>query len=131
MTSSDNSAAPLGLPDLTLSIPYPDGLRYAQFRLKMLGRGDLKPFCVTHELPYTAIVNLKNGTLKNEEPRLLQRALRSLSVATELVRNPLDAKTPRYLFASQEMLETFLKQLKCFDSGTIPLRTEEHKINNN
>ncbi|RZK33283.1 MAG: hypothetical protein EOO61_15585 [Hymenobacter sp.] len=130
MIPSDNSAAPLGFPDLTLSIPYSDGLRYAQFRLKMLGRGDLKPFCVTHELPYTTVVNLKNGTLKNEEPRLLQRTLRSLSVITELVRSPLDAKMPRFLFPSQETLDTFNAQLKCFDSGTTPLEAKHHNTDN-
>ncbi len=126
MIPSDNSAAPLGFPDLTLSIPYADGLRYAQFRLKMLGRGDLKPFCVAHELPYTTIVNLKNGNLKNEEPRLLQRVLRSLDVATEIVRSPLDAKSQRFLFPSQEALTTFIGQLKCFDSGSSPVDGEQH-----
>jgi hypothetical protein len=128
MTPPDNSPAPLGLPNLALSIPYAEGLRYAQYRLKMFGRGDLKPFCVLHELPYTTIVNLKNGNLKTEEPRLLQRVLRSLDVATEIVRNPLEAKKQRMLFPSQEALVTFLDQLKSFDSGRASLDGEQHIV---
>ena len=72
MIPSENVAAPLSFPDLKLSVPYMDALRYAQFRLQMLGRGSLKEFCERHELAYTSIVGLKNNSLKREEPRLLQ-----------------------------------------------------------
>ncbi len=121
MVSSENVAAPLGFPDLSLSLPYADCLRYAQFRLKMIGRGDLKPHCELHDLPYTTIVNLKNGNLKTEEPRLLQRLLRSIDVPIELVRVPADTKSQRFLFPTQQALTTFQEQLECFDKGTPPL----------
>ncbi|GAC1372558.1 MAG: hypothetical protein NVSMB30_13410 [Hymenobacter sp.] len=39
------SVAPLPFPDLSLTVSYADALLYAQARLKMLGSGELKPFC--------------------------------------------------------------------------------------
>lgn len=121
MVPSPHVSAPLGFPDLQLSIPYADALRYSHFRLQMLGKGALKSFCDQHELPYTSIVGLKNNSLKREEPRLLQRLLRMLDIATEIIRVPPNSVTPRFLFPSKEALTTFQKQLKCFDSGTPPL----------
>ncbi|QNE42275.1 hypothetical protein F1C16_21860 (plasmid) [Hymenobacter sp. NBH84] len=126
MVPSPHISAPLGFPDLQLSVPYADVLRYAQFRLLMLPKGELKSFCDQHDLPYTSIVGLKNNSLKREEPRLLQRLLRSLAVTTELIRIPPNSVSPRFLFASSEDLSTFQKQLKCFDSGTPPLPDSEH-----
>lgn len=120
MALSEHTPAPLGFPDLSLSITYTDGLRYAQSRLQMIGRGELKPFCETHDLPYTTIVNLKNGKLKTEEPRLLQRVLRSLDTPTELLGHPPGSKTQRFLFSSEEALATFLHQLQSFTSTTSP-----------
>ncbi|MCC2548504.1 hypothetical protein LJY25_18800 [Hymenobacter sp. BT175] len=126
MVPSPHISAPLGFPDLQLTVPYADVLRYAQFRLLMLAKGELKSFCDQHELPYTSIVGLKNNSLKREEPRLLQRLLRSLDVTTELIRIPPNSVTPRFLFANSEALSTFQKQLKCFDSGTPPLPDAGH-----
>lgn len=126
MVPSPHISAPLGFPDLNLTVPYADVLRYAQFRLLMLPKGELKSFCEQHELPYTSIVGLKNNSLKRDEPRLLQRLLRNLDVATELIRIPPNSESPRFLFPSQEALTTFQKQLKCFDSGTPPLPGTEH-----
>jgi hypothetical protein len=80
----------------------------------MIGRGDLKPFCESHELPYTTVVNLKNGKLTHEEPRLLQRILRSLDVDTQLIRVPADSKSQRFLFPSLEALTLFHQQLESF-----------------
>lgn len=125
MVPSPHISAPLGFPDLKLSVPYADVLRYAQFRLLMQAKGELKSFCDQHELPYTSIVGLKNNSLKREEPRLLQRLLRSLAVATELIRIPPTSVTPRFLFPNLEALTTFKAQLKCFDSGTPPLPDSE------
>ncbi|MBC6992515.1 hypothetical protein [Hymenobacter sp. BT491] len=113
--------APVGFPDPSLTIPYADGLRYAQYRLKMFGRGDLKPFCQRQALPYTTVVNLKNGTLKSEEIRLVQRLLRSLAVPVEIIRLAPDHKTHRFLFPTPAALGTFQRQLKGFDSGVSPL----------
>lgn len=127
MVPSEYTPTPLGFPDLSLSITYADGLRYAQSRLQMIGRGELKPFCETHDLPYTTIVNLKNGKLRTEEPRLLQRVLRSLDTPTELVRHPPGSKTQRFLFPSEEALTTFLHQLQSFTS-TIPPTTGAVKL---
>lgn len=125
MVPSPHISAPLGFPDLNLTVPYADVLRYSQFRLQMLLKGELKSFCEQHELPYTSIVGLKNNSLKREEPRLLQRLLRSLDVSTELMRVP-QSESPRFLFPSQEALNTFQKQLKCFDSGPPPLPESGH-----
>ena len=91
----------------------------------MLAKGELKSFCDQHELPYTSIVGLKNNSLKREEPRLLQRLLRSIAVTTELIRIPPNSVSPRFLFNSLEALTTFKAQLKCFDSGTPPLPDAE------
>lgn len=131
MASPENTATPVSFPDLGLTITYADGLRYAQYRLKMFGRGDLKPFCETQELPYTTIVNLKNGTLKTEEIRLVQRLLRSLDVPLEIIRIAPDHKTHRFLFPTQATFDTFQSQLKCFDSGVSPLErpADEHSQN--
>ena len=126
MVPSPHISAPLGFPDLKLSVPYADVLRYAQFRLLMLGKGELKSFCDQHDLPYTSIVGLKNNSLKREEPRLLQRLLRSLAVTTELIRIPPNSVSPRFLFPNLEVLTTFKAQLKCFDSGNPPLPDAEH-----
>ncbi|SMB79281.1 hypothetical protein SAMN00120144_3106 [Hymenobacter roseosalivarius DSM 11622] len=92
----------------------------------MLGKGELKSFCEQHELPYTSIVGLKNNSLKREQPRLLQRLLRSLDVATELIRIPPNSVSPRFLFANLEALTTFQTQFKSFDSNTPPLSDSEH-----
>ncbi|TYZ12700.1 hypothetical protein FY528_05265 [Hymenobacter lutimineralis] len=121
MLSPLHASAPLGFPDLKLSVPYADAIRYAQFRLLMLPKGELKSFCEQHELPYTSIVGLKNNSLKREEPRLLQRLLRSLAVDTEVIRIPPNTQNARFLFPSVEALTTFQQQLKCFDSGHPPL----------
>ena len=91
----------------------------------MLAKGELKSFCDQHELPYTSIVGLKNNSLKREEPRLLQRLLRNLDVATELIRIPPNSVTPRFLFPNLEALTTFKAQLKCFDSGAPTLPESE------
>lgn len=125
MVPSPHISAPLGFPDLKLSVPYADVLRYSQFRLMMLAKGELKSFCEHHELPYTSIVGLKNNSLKREEPRLLQRLLRNLDVATELIRIPPNSVTPRFLFPNLEALTTFKAQLKCFDSGAPTLPESE------
>ena len=105
--------APLPFPDLSLTVPYPEALRYAQGRLKMLGSGGLKPFCETHQLTYTNIINLKNGKLKREEPRLVQRLLGTLAMPTELLQYPLNSKTPCFLFPDAEALAAFQSQLQC------------------
>lgn len=125
MVPSPHISAPLGFPDLKLSVPYADAIRYSQFRLLMLAKGELKSFCEQHELPYTSIVGLKNNSLKREEPRLLQRLLRSLAVDTEVIRIPPNSQSPRFLFPTVEALTTFQQQLKCFDSGNPPLPESE------
>jgi len=111
--------------DLQLTITYEDGLRYSAYRLKMFGRGELKPFCEARGLPYTTIVNLKNGNLKTEELRLVLRLLRNLDVPVELIRIAPDSNVHRFLFPSPELLATFQAQLKCFDSGVSPLEKGE------
>jgi len=117
MASPENTPVPIGMPNPNLTISYADGLRYAQYRLKLFSRGDLKPFCETQELPYTTIVNLKNGTLKSEEIRLVQRLLRSLAVPLNTIRIAPDSKIQRFLFPDQLAFDTFQSQLRYFDSG--------------
>jgi hypothetical protein len=121
MIPSDNVAAPLGFPDLTLAVSYADSLRYAQFRLKMIPRGELNGFCTEHDLPYTTVVNLKNNKQQKEGAHLLQRVLRSLSVETRLVSIPPDSSTSQhyYLFPNPEALATFRAQLSSIDSGNL------------
>ncbi|RSK24914.1 hypothetical protein [Hymenobacter metallilatus] len=103
--------APLPFPDLQLTVTYAEALCYAQGRLKMLGNGGLKPFCAAHQLTYPNIINLKNGKLKREEPRLLQRLLGCLAVPTELLHYPLASKTPCFLLPDAEALAKFREQL--------------------
>ncbi|SHL96279.1 hypothetical protein [Hymenobacter psychrotolerans] len=104
--------APLPFPDLSLTVSYADALLYAQARLKMLGSGELKPFCETHQLTYTNIVNLKNGKLKREEPRLVQRVLGSLGLPAQQLRFPLSSKTTWFVLPDTEALASFQGQLQ-------------------
>lgn len=62
----------------------------------MLGSGGLKPFCETHQLTYTNVINLKNGKLKREEPRLVQRLLGTLAVPTKLLHYPPGSRPPAF-----------------------------------
>ena len=124
MTSFDNVAGPLGFPNLLLAVSYADSLRYAQFRLQMIPRGDLNSFCAHHQLPYTTVVNLKNNKQQKEGAHFLQRVLRSLGVNTELVNIPPKGNTKYFLLPTPEALATFRDQLKSFDEGTLlPLTT--------
>ena len=116
MVPSDHVFSPLGFPDLSLSASYKDCLRYVQFRLKALGQGELTGFCAQHGLTYTNVVNLKNGKLKRDEPRLTQRVLRALGVATEIVRIDIGAGANQYIFPSAEVLAQFYQQLAFFDA---------------
>ncbi|WP_210521420.1 hypothetical protein [Hymenobacter terricola] len=109
-------SAPLGLFDITLLAPYPECLRYVQHRLKMLGQGSLTGFCAQHGLTYTNVVNLKNGKLKREEPRLTQRVLRALGVPTEVVRIDIGTGANQYIFPGAEVLAQFREQLAFFDA---------------
>lgn len=111
MAPSDNKAAPLSFPDLSLSVTYEQALEYVQLRLNMIGRGELKPFCEQHKLPYPTTINLKNDKLKEQQPRLLLRLLQSLNVATELIKHPTQPKKPHFLFPTREALATFQEQL--------------------
>jgi hypothetical protein len=117
MVPSDHVTAPLGFPDLSLSVPYNDTLRYVQFRLKALGQGELTGFCAQHGLTYTNVVNLKNGKLKRDEPRLVQRVLRALGVPTEIVRIDIGTGANQYIFPSAEVLAQFHQQLAFFDAA--------------
>ena len=117
MSSSDHLSAPLGFPDLSLSAPYTECLRYVQFRLKALPQGDLRPFCSQHALTYTNVVNLKNGKLKRDEPRLVQKVLRALGVPTEIVRIDIGSGANQYVFSSAELLAQFREQLAFFDAA--------------
>jgi hypothetical protein len=112
-------AAPLGFPDLSLAVPYPEGLRYAQFRLQMIARGELSHFCTLHKLPYTTVVNLKNNKLQKEGARLVQRVLRNLGVETELLTLPFGPIKQHFLFPTLESLAAFQGQLRRFDTGTL------------
>ncbi|GAB2469832.1 hypothetical protein GCM10011375_40480 [Hymenobacter qilianensis] len=127
MYSEDNTIPPLGEPDLDLTITYEDGLRYAAYRLKMFGRGELKPFCDARGLPYTTLVNLKNGNLKTEEIRLVLRLLRHLDVPVELTRIAPDSNIHRFVFPNRELLDKFQATLKCFDGGVSPLEKSKHE----
>jgi hypothetical protein len=93
-------------------VSYSEALSYAQGRLKMLGSGGLKPFCETHQLTYTNVINLKNGKLKREEPRLVHRVLGTLAMPTELLHYPLGSRTPCFLLPDAEALATFRSQLQ-------------------
>ena len=104
--------APLPFPNLSLIVSYPKALRYVQGRLRMLGSGGLKPFCATHQPTYTNVINLKNGKLKREEPRFVQRLLGTLAVPTELVHYPLGSKTPCFLLPDAQALAAFQNQLQ-------------------
>ncbi|UOQ75245.1 hypothetical protein [Hymenobacter cellulosilyticus] len=118
----------MGFPDLSLSAPYRECLRYVQFRLKAIAQGDLTSFCAQHGLTYTNVVNLKNGKLKRDEPRLVQRVLRALGVPTEIVRIDIGSGANQYVFGSSELLAQFREQLAFFDAaaqraGSPPLTT--------
>lgn len=117
MVPSDHVTAPLGFPDLSLSVSYSECLRYVQFRLKALGQGELTGFCAQHGLTYTNVVNLKNGKLKRDEPRLVQRVLRALGVPTEIVRIDIGTGANQYVFPSAEVLAQFQQQLAFFDAA--------------
>jgi len=117
MVPSDHVSAPLGFPDLSLSAPYTECLRYVQSRLKALPQGDLTTFCAQHGLTYTNVVNLKNGKLKRDEPRLVQKVLRALGVPTEIVRIDIGSGANQYVFGSAELLAQFREQLAFFDAA--------------
>ncbi|GAA4492623.1 hypothetical protein GCM10023172_00040 [Hymenobacter ginsengisoli] len=119
--------APLSFPDLSLALPYQEALRYAQSRLKMIARGGLLPFCEAHKFPYTTIINLKNGNLKKEEPRLLNRLLRSLNVPNELLQFPPDNPSQQFLLPDGEALATFQRQLAYFTASS-PVPGEHQKV---
>lgn len=106
--------APLGFPDFSLSVPYADALYYVQRRLGMFGRGDLKPFCEAQQLTYTNVVGLKNGTSKRQEPRLVQRLLRSFDVPAEVLRFPPDSPGGSFLLPDAGTLATFQSQVAYF-----------------
>ena len=103
--------APLPFPNLSLTVSYSQALCYAQVRLKLLGNGELKSFCESHQLTYTNVVNLKNGKLKREEPRLVKRLLGTLDMPTELLQYPLNSKTPCFLLPDASALATFQAHL--------------------
>lgn len=109
--------APLPFPNLSLIVSYPKALSYVQGRLRILGIGGLKPFCAKHQLTYTNVINLKNGKLKREEPRLVQRLLGTLAVPTELLHFPLGSKTPCFLLPDAEALTEFHSQLQILSSA--------------
>ena len=117
MVPADHVSAPLGFPDLSLSAPYSECLRYVQYRLKAIAQGDLTSFCAQHGLTYTNVVNLKNGKLKRDEPRLVLRVLRALGVATEIVRIDIGSGANQYVFGSAELLAQFREQLAFFDAA--------------
>jgi hypothetical protein len=117
MESSDHLSSPLGFPDLSLSAPFSECLRYVQYRLKSLPQGELTSFCAQHKLTYTQVVNLKNGKLKREEPRLVQRVLRALGLPTEIVRIDIGSGANQYVFGSAALLAQFQEQLAFFDAA--------------
>ncbi len=120
---SFDSIAPLGFPDPALSVLYTDVLRYIQYRLKVLGHGQLKVFCKQYLFSYTTVVNLKNGTTKRKEHRLLQKILAALSFETTASQNPMAADEDSrylYLFAGQESLQKFKEQLAYIDQLNAP-----------
>lgn len=119
--SANDTVQPLEFPDPNLFISYTDALRYVQYRLKVLGHGQLKLFCKQHLFPYTTIVNLKNGTYKRKEQRLLQKILAALSFETIASQNPLaTGEDDRYLFLfpGQDELQKFKEQLAYIDRQT-------------
>ena len=117
MVPSDHVSPSLGFPDLSLSAPYGECLRYVQYRLKAIAQGDLTPFCNQHGLTYTNVVNLKNGKLKRDEPRLVQRVLRALGVSTDIVRIDIGSGANQYVFGSAELLTQFREQLVFLDAA--------------
>lgn len=108
--------APRSFPNLQLLVPYNEALYYVQGRLGMFGRGELKPFCEAGGFSYTAVINLKNGKLKREEPHLLQRVLRHLAVPTELIRYPLDTLSNGFILSDTAALAAFQEQIAFFKS---------------
>ncbi|MFB9865583.1 hypothetical protein [Rufibacter immobilis] len=119
MMPTTTSVQPLGFPDPRLFVLYVDVLRYIQYRLKLLGHGQVKAFCKQYLFPYTTVVNLKNGTLKRKEHLLLQRILAALSFETTASQNPLSTgEEDRYLFLfpGKEELGKFKEQLAYIDS---------------
>ncbi|WP_026461425.1 hypothetical protein [Adhaeribacter aquaticus] len=108
----------LQFPNSELMVTYSDVLRYVQYRLKILGHGQLKAFCQKFSFPYNSVVNLKNGTLKRKEHWLLQRILATLSFETSALQNPLatgDMDRYYYLFPGQSELQQFKEQLAIID----------------
>ncbi|MFB9865673.1 hypothetical protein [Rufibacter immobilis] len=117
---TNDSLKTLGFPDPKLFVLYADVLRYIQYRLKVLGHGQLKAFCEQNAFPYTTVVNLKNGTLKRKEHRLLQRLLAALSFETIASQNPLaSGEEDRYvfLFPGPQELQQFKDQLTYIDGS--------------
>ncbi|MBO2033507.1 hypothetical protein J4D99_19085 [Siccationidurans ginsengisoli] len=100
-----------------MSAPYGECLRYVQYRLKAIAQGDLTPFCTQHGLTYTNVVNLKNGKLKRDEPRLVQRVLRALGVPTDMVRIDIGSGANQYVFGSAGQLAQFREQLAFLDAA--------------
>ncbi|MCC3160135.1 hypothetical protein LJ737_23065 [Hymenobacter sp. 15J16-1T3B] len=62
-------------------------------------------------------MNLKNGKLKRDEPRLVQRVLRALGVPTDIVRIDIGSGANQYVFGSAELLAQFREQLAFFDAA--------------
>jgi hypothetical protein len=117
MAQSDTTPTPRSFPDLTLAVTYEQALEYVQLRLGMFGRGELKPFCEEHKLPYPTTINLKNNKLREQQPRLVLKLLNSLSIASELIRHPTQDKKPHFLFPTREALATFQEQLATLQSS--------------
>jgi len=121
--SSTDAAAPWGFPNPELTVKYTEVLRYIQYRWKVLGHGQLKAFCNQFKFSYNTVVNLKNGTTKRIEHRLLQKVMSALSFETTASLNPLatsDEDKYFYLFAEKETLAKFKEQLAYIDQITPP-----------
>ncbi|WP_026461334.1 hypothetical protein [Adhaeribacter aquaticus] len=121
--SSSVATAPWGFPNPDLSVGYTEVLRYIQYRLKVLGHGQLKAFCNQFKFSYNTVVNLKNGTSKRKEYLQLQKILSALSFDTTASLNPLATSEENkylYLFAGIEELNKFKEQLAYIDQITPP-----------
>jgi len=121
--SSSDTVAPWGFPNPDLSVGYTEVLRYIQYRLKVLGHGQLKAFCNQFKFSYNTVVNLKNGTSKRKEYLQLQKILSALSFETTASLNPLSTSEENkylYLFAGKEELDKFKEQLAYIDQITPP-----------
>ena len=117
MAQPDSIPTPRSFPNFAQAVIYEQALEYVQLRLNAFGRGQLKPFCVEHKLPYPTTVNLKNNKLKEEQPLLVLKILTSLAVTTELIRHPTQGKKPHFMFPTKEALATFQEQL-CMLQGS-------------